>query len=130
MCQRLCSVKNMFEIQSKAFIPEPKVTATVVKLEPRENPIGRNVNYETFENIIKKMFGGRRKTLTNSLSDGFDIKTEEQKSDFEIFTKMMKENNLDMTSRPHQLGIEQLVEVSSLFQRHYLAKNKNNIERK
>ncbi len=63
--QRYFDISEVVEVPPEAFIPRPKVTSTVVKLEPvaAEGPDRRS-----YAALIKKAFSQRRKTLGNSLA--------------------------------------------------------------
>ncbi len=50
------------------FVPQPKVTSTVIKLDVYENSPYCVNNKEKFFKIVKSIFSQRRKTLVNSLS--------------------------------------------------------------
>ncbi|NHT74988.1 16S rRNA (adenine(1518)-N(6)/adenine(1519)-N(6))-dimethyltransferase RsmA [Rhizobiaceae bacterium CRRU44] len=54
-----------FDVPPQAFTPPPKVTSTVVHLEPRENPIPCRI--EALERVTQAAFGQRRKMLRQSV---------------------------------------------------------------
>ncbi|VAW15928.1 SSU rRNA (adenine(1518)-N(6)/adenine(1519)-N(6))-dimethyltransferase [hydrothermal vent metagenome] len=56
---------KMFDINASAFTPPPKVTSTLVHLEPRQNP--RNVPVAALEAVTRAAFGQRRKMIRQSL---------------------------------------------------------------
>jgi 16S rRNA (adenine1518-N6/adenine1519-N6)-dimethyltransferase len=55
----------LFEVPPQAFVPPPKVTSAVVRLEPRLDPLPCPV--EALERITRAAFGQRRKMLRQSL---------------------------------------------------------------
>ncbi|HEY0328092.1 MAG TPA: 16S rRNA (adenine(1518)-N(6)/adenine(1519)-N(6))-dimethyltransferase RsmA [Rhodopseudomonas sp.] len=57
--------KLLFDISPAAFVPQPKVTSSVVRLVPRENP--EPCDRRTLEQVAAAAFGQRRKMLRQSL---------------------------------------------------------------
>lgn len=54
-----------FDVPPQAFTPPPKVTSTVVHMEPRENPIPCSIS--ALERVTQAAFGQRRKMLRQSV---------------------------------------------------------------
>jgi 16S rRNA (adenine1518-N6/adenine1519-N6)-dimethyltransferase len=54
-------MKKLFNVSSGAFRPPPKVDSAVVRLEPLPTIL------EIDENLLRKAFSARRKTLRNAL---------------------------------------------------------------
>lgn len=61
-----CDVRPLFNIAREAFTPPPKVVSTVVRLEPRTEPLAQ-VRMESLEKVTAAAFGQRRKMLRSSL---------------------------------------------------------------
>ena len=57
--------KILFDISPAAFVPPPKVTSSVVRLVPRENP--EPCDRRVLERVAAAAFGQRRKMLRQSL---------------------------------------------------------------
>ncbi|MEA2864010.1 MAG: rRNA (adenine1518-N6/adenine1519-N6)-dimethyltransferase [Bradyrhizobium sp.] len=57
--------KILFDISPAAFVPQPKVTSSVVRLVPRETPAP--CDRRTLEQVAAAAFGQRRKMLRQSL---------------------------------------------------------------
>jgi 16S rRNA (adenine1518-N6/adenine1519-N6)-dimethyltransferase len=57
--------KILFDISPAAFVPQPKVTSSVVRLVPRASP--EPCNRKALERITAAAFGQRRKMLRQSL---------------------------------------------------------------
>jgi len=67
---------RLFDVPPTAFLPPPKVTSTVVKLEIRPYP-HFHCDEKLFFKVVKAAFSQRRKTLLNTLSSGLGLpKTE------------------------------------------------------
>jgi 16S rRNA (adenine1518-N6/adenine1519-N6)-dimethyltransferase len=66
MTQWAAEPRALFDIPPRAFVPEPKVTATVVRLVPRAHPLAP-CRREDLERVVAAAFGQRRKMLRQSL---------------------------------------------------------------
>lgn len=53
------------------FIPQPKVTSSVLKLTSAPTPLAQIPDETLFFRVVKASFAQRRKTLLNALSSGF-----------------------------------------------------------
>lgn len=65
LCGWLTRAEMMFDLSPQAFTPPPKVTSTVVHLEPRANPLPCDL--AKLERVTAAAFGQRRKMLRQSL---------------------------------------------------------------
>lgn len=61
-----CLVQPLFNVAREAFTPPPKVTSTVVRIEPRPRPLA-DIPMATLERVTAAAFGQRRKMLRSSL---------------------------------------------------------------
>lgn len=70
----------LFDVPPSCFIPQPKVTSSVIRLTRREAPPVRVRDEELLFKLIRAAFNQRRKTLVNALSGatGLDKKTLEK----------------------------------------------------
>ncbi|UFZ05276.1 16S rRNA (adenine(1518)-N(6)/adenine(1519)-N(6))-dimethyltransferase RsmA [Bradyrhizobium ontarionense] len=60
-----CETKILFDISPSAFVPQPKVTSSVVRLAPRPAP--EPCDRRALEQVAAAAFGQRRKMLRQSL---------------------------------------------------------------
>jgi 16S rRNA (adenine1518-N6/adenine1519-N6)-dimethyltransferase len=60
-----CETKILFDISPAAFVPQPKVTSSVVRLVPRAKP--EPCDRRALEQVAAAAFGQRRKMLRQSL---------------------------------------------------------------
>jgi 16S rRNA (adenine1518-N6/adenine1519-N6)-dimethyltransferase len=67
MLQRLCRIETDMSIPPQAFRPPPKVVSAMLRLRPRAQPLGGEVDEALFHNIVRAAFVMRRKTLRNAL---------------------------------------------------------------
>lgn len=86
-------VEHLFDISSDCFRPKPKVTSSFMRLTKRDEP---HFFDETIQNIAKKAFEKRRKTIRNSLSSLF---TEE---DFRKMNILSKKRAQELTHADYQ----------------------------
>lgn len=59
-------VARLFDVAARAFVPPPKVTASVVRFEPLPEPVAR-ADAPLLERVTAAAFGQRRKMLRSSL---------------------------------------------------------------
>lgn len=59
-------VARAFDVSPRAFVPPPKVTASVVRFRPRETPLAE-ADAGALERVTAAAFGQRRKMLRSSL---------------------------------------------------------------
>jgi 16S rRNA (adenine1518-N6/adenine1519-N6)-dimethyltransferase len=60
------AMRKLFNVSSGAFRPPPKVDSAFVRMEPRAQPL------QVDEDLLRKAFSARRKTLRNALP-GIDL---------------------------------------------------------
>lgn len=60
-----CEAKLLFDIAPSAFVPPPKVTSSVVRLDPRSHPLP--CDSILLQRVTEAAFGQRRKMLRQSL---------------------------------------------------------------
>lgn len=66
MAQRLCRVERLFDLPAAAFRPPPKVTSSIVRLQPRPDQPTPALR-RALATVAKAAFGQRRKMLRQSL---------------------------------------------------------------
>jgi len=66
LVQWLAKVRRLFDVPAKAFVPAPKVTSTLVRIEARAAPAAI-CRREHLERVTAAAFGQRRKMLRQSL---------------------------------------------------------------
>ncbi len=64
--QWLCTVRHLFDVSPRAFVPPPNVTSSVVGLRPRARPLAP-AGFEILERVTAAAFGQRRKMLRSAL---------------------------------------------------------------
>ena len=66
------SVEKLMNVSPSNFIPPPKVTSTVIKMNVRSEPPVAVSDEEKMFEIIRLAFGQRRKTLCNALGSKYE----------------------------------------------------------
>jgi 16S rRNA (adenine1518-N6/adenine1519-N6)-dimethyltransferase len=66
--QFFCEIEELLDIKKTVFFPQPKVDATLVKLDILPRPRLTLKDEETLFKVIRQAFSQRRKTLLSSLS--------------------------------------------------------------
>ncbi|MDD9910985.1 MAG: 16S rRNA (adenine(1518)-N(6)/adenine(1519)-N(6))-dimethyltransferase RsmA [Ahrensia sp.] len=92
-----CRSEIAFDLPPQAFTPPPKVTSSVVMLEPRREPLA--VEVALLERVTQAAFGQRRKMLRQSLKS---LGGEE----------LLARVNIDPTMRAENLTTEQFVALA------------------
>ena len=91
---------KVFDVSPKAFTPPPKVTSSIVHLEPREKPF--KCDLRSLEKITKGAFGQRRKMLRASLKSfgGADL---------------LEKAGIDPTCRAEEIDVAGFVRLATLI---------------
>ena len=71
LCQYYAEPEILFDVPPSCFLPQPKVTSSVITLRCRTAPPCPIEDEKLFFRVIKASFAQRRKTLVNGLSAGF-----------------------------------------------------------
>ena len=66
LAQWRCTAKILFDVNPQAFVPPPSVTSSIVRLEPRSEPLAP-ASLTDLEKVTAAAFGQRRKMLRASL---------------------------------------------------------------
>jgi 16S rRNA (adenine1518-N6/adenine1519-N6)-dimethyltransferase len=98
LAQWRCTAKILFDVNRGAFVPPPSVTSSIVRLEPRSQPLAP-ADLADLEKITAAAFGQRRKMLRQSLKPlGGEM--------------LLAKAGIDPTARPEDLKIEQFAALA------------------
>ena len=95
LAQWRASPRLLFDVDARAFTPPPKITSTLVRLEPLMVPVVP-VEFGDLEAVTAAAFGHRRKMLRQSL-----------KSLAPDAEALIRSAELDPTERPERLSVQQ-----------------------
>jgi len=97
------AAKILFEVPRQAFVPPPKITSAVVRLEPRAQPLAPCALAD-LERVTAAAFGQRRKMLRQSLKSlGPDAEAR------------IAAAGITPTERPEELTVEQFAALARAF---------------
>ncbi len=88
----------LFDVPPCSFVPQPKVTSSVIKLTRRTQPICDICDEKLFFRIVRASFAQRRKTLVNGLAAAFPL----SKAEIE---RAIWDSGFDANVRGETLGI-------------------------
>lgn len=98
LAQWRCTAKILFDVNRGAFVPPPSVTSSIVRLEPRPQPLAP-ARLNDLEKITAAAFGQRRKMLRQSLKTlGGEA--------------LLEKAGVDPTARPEDLTIAQFASLA------------------
>jgi 16S rRNA (adenine1518-N6/adenine1519-N6)-dimethyltransferase len=97
------SAKILFDVPRQAFVPPPKITSSVVRLEPRPEPLAP-CSLAGLERVTACAFGQRRKMLRQSL------KALAPDAEARIAAA-----GIAPTERPEELTVEQFAALARAF---------------
>jgi len=97
------TARILFDVPRQAFVPPPKITSSVVRLEPRPTPLAPCA-LKDLERVTAAAFGQRRKMLRQSL-----------KSLAPDAEARIAAANLDPTARPEDLPVEAFAALARAF---------------
>jgi 16S rRNA (adenine1518-N6/adenine1519-N6)-dimethyltransferase len=97
------TAKIQFDVPKQAFVPPPKITSSVVRLEPRAEPLAPCALAD-LERVSAAAFGQRRKMLRQSLKS--------LASDAEA---RIETAGIAPTQRPEELSVEQFAALGRAF---------------
>jgi len=98
-----CEVRMLFDIGPKAFVPPPKVTSTLVELQPRAKPLAE-ADPSKLERVTAAAFNQRRKMLRAAL-----------KSLWPDADAKLEQAGIDPTRRAETLSIEEFCALARLL---------------
>ncbi len=103
LAQWRCVAQKMFDVDRMAFTPPPKVTSSIVHLEPRDQPLAE-ADLHDLQRVVKAAFGQRRKMVRASLKAlGVDP------------LALCEEAGVDPSTRAEKLSIEEFDALSRAF---------------
>ena len=96
----------LFDVSPGCFMPAPKVTSSVVRLDVRKEPLAAVQDEAQMFRVVRAAFNQRRKTLSNALSAGLSGFSKEQ------ITAAIQACGLDPRVRGEALSIGQFAALS------------------
>ncbi len=107
-----CEASVVCKAEPHCFMPQPKVTSTVIKLSVSDKPRVSVKDEKFFFSVVKAAFHQRRKTLVNALSKSPYVNIDKEKIE-----SALREIGLDEKIRGEKLSIEYFAKLAdSLMQ--------------
>lgn len=100
-----CQVNKVRDVSPASFMPQPKVSSTVINLIPRKEKSVKVNDEVLFFKIIREAFNMRRKTLSNSL---MPLGLPKEK-----LVKLLQESDIDPKRRGETLSIDEFALLSN-----------------
>ena len=72
-----CETELLFDVPPSCFVPQPKVTSSVIRLTKRSAPPLPVLDEKLLFRVVRAAFNQRRKTLVNALASGLGLGKEE-----------------------------------------------------
>ena len=96
----------LFDVPPSCFVPQPKVTSSVIRLKRREEHPAEVKDEKLMFRIIRAAFNQRRKTLVNAISSQLGEITKDQAE------RALAECGYDTRIRGEVLGISGFAKIS------------------
>jgi 16S rRNA (adenine1518-N6/adenine1519-N6)-dimethyltransferase len=94
--------KILFDVARSAFVPPPKVTSSIVRLTPRQEPL--SCDSKLLQRVTEAAFGQRRKMLRQSLKTlGVDAMA------------LLAEAGIEPTARAEEIPVDGFVALANIF---------------
>ena len=100
---------KLFDVSPDNFLPAPKVTSTVIRIELYDQPIYKVKNEKMLFKVIEGAFAQRRKTMQNSLSSVLSSISKTRIG--EIITEL----GFDISIRGEKLSIKDFCALADKF---------------
>ena len=102
-CSYYAEVQALFEIPPSAFFPKPGVMSLLMQMKMRGRPVDPARDEGFFREMVRSVFGKRRKTLRNSLRY------------FTVPRGITLPELPVLQRRPEELSVHELVELSNIL---------------
>lgn len=100
---------KLFDVPPDNFLPAPKVTSTVIRIELYDEPVYKTKSEKMLFKVIEGAFAQRRKTMLNSLSSSFSNLSKSKIG--EIITRL----GFDINIRGEKLSIQDFCALADEF---------------
>ncbi len=100
---------KLFDVSPDNFLPAPKVTSTVIRIELYDEPLYKTKSEKMLFRVIEGAFAQRRKTMLNSLSSSFSNIPKTR------IGEIIEELGFDINIRGEKLSIESFCALADKF---------------
>lgn len=99
----------LFDVPPSCFVPQPKVTSSVIRMKKRAQPPVPVKDEKLMFSLIRAAFNQRRKTLVNAVSSGV---SQIEKTDVE---QALEQLGLDLRVRGEELSVEIYAKLADIL---------------
>lgn len=110
-CNYYAQPELLFDVPPSCFLPQPKVTSSVIRLNVRQAPPCPVADEELFFRVVRASFAQRRKQLQNALAAGFPSLGKE------IIGDILRNCGLSPTVRGETLDIPTFARIAAAIGR-------------
>ncbi|MCQ2558027.1 MAG: 16S rRNA (adenine(1518)-N(6)/adenine(1519)-N(6))-dimethyltransferase RsmA [Oscillospiraceae bacterium] len=103
--QWYCETELLFDVSPGCFVPQPKVTSSVIRLKKRQTPPCEVKDEALMMKLVRAAFNQRRKTLINAASSGLGIGKD-------VLAQILQELGIDERVRGEVLDISTFAKIS------------------
>jgi len=93
-------------VSRNCFAPRPRVDSTILALSVRRPPVVPEETRDIFRQVVKAGFATRRKTLSNSLSQGLGLPKEE-------VAALLSQSGIDPGRRAESLSVQEFLRLAN-----------------
>ena len=104
----------LFDVPPSCFVPQPKVTSSVIKLKKRDGRPAETDDEKLMFSLIRAAFNQRRKTFVNAASSGVNEVTKE------MIANALNEAGLDEKVRGEAISIENYAKIANFVKKQLL----------
>ena len=104
LSQYLCKCHIEFNISPNCFYPPPKVSSSIVVLEPKNNVTDLLESFMPLKNLVKILFNTRRKTIYNNLKK---IRPTPETT--------LEQAKINKNLRPENLSIDDFIKLTKIL---------------
>lgn len=102
--------KVVMDVPKTAFMPQPNVISSVLRLEKRDAPLVEVTDEKMFFNIVQAAFRHRRKNLKNNFAAAF-----KEKMSKDQLQQWLTKAEIEGTRRGESLSIEEFARLSNVL---------------
>ncbi len=109
MIQARACVKKIFNVSAASFIPPPKVSSSVIKIDFQNPPDLGIKDWKVFEKVVRTAFQKRRKTIKNALSDIT------LPSHYASIEDVLNKCKIKIQRRPETLSLQEFADLANML---------------
>lgn len=116
LIQYFTNPKILFDVKPNCFYPAPMVDSSILEVTYKDVFEKEAFDLDYFLKFNRNIFSNRRKTLLNNLTNNYRYSKEE-------ISNLLKVNNIVETIRAEALSVDEIINLSNLFYKHFETNN-------